>query len=225
MSPDDALRHGGAPSNSTIFVVSGPSGSGKETAIHYLMAKHGVERVVTLTTRKLRKGEVSGQQYEFVDNAEFVRRGINGDLLEFNRTYGSHAYASPSSLLSEDGAPAECVLEMDPQGYVELKERSNRRVAGIFLVPPSLQTLRERITARSAVADLDARLRVASGQFVYSSLYEYRILNDNLNDLHAMLDAIILTERMQSLAGVAVRTMLDEARRREYESLLGSADD
>ncbi|MDX8149889.1 hypothetical protein SK854_47775 [Lentzea sp. BCCO 10_0061] len=224
MSSDVVHTYHGAPDNPTIFVVSGPSGSGKETAIHYLMAKHGVERVVTLTTRKLRDGEVSGQQYEFVDNEEFVRRGIAGELLEHVRTYGSDAYASPASLLSSENAIAECVLEMDPQGYVELKEKSDRKVIGVFLVPPTLQTLKDRIIARSSVPNLDARLHAATSQFVFSNLYEYRILNDGINDLHEALDAIIMIERMKSSAAGAVREMVDEARRIEYLDLLGDSD-
>lgn len=224
MSPDVEFS-GGREHHSVIFVVSGPSGSGKETAIHYLMAKHGVERVVTLTTREQRKGEVAGQPYEFVDNREFVRRGLAGELLEFVRTYGTNAYASPASLLGEDGASAECVLEMDPQGYVELKAKSNRKVVGIFLVPRSLDTLERRIATRSSVSDLDARLQVVSSQFIFSTLYEYCIINDEISDLYALLDAIVLIERARARAAQTSQDLVDEARRREYARLLDETNE
>lgn len=206
--------------HSAIFVVSGPSGSGKETAINYLMNTHGVDRVVTLTTRKIREGEVPGEQYEFVDDAEFVRRGIDGRLLEFNRTYGSDVYASPSSLLVEGDVPSECVLEMDPQGYVELKTKSRRKVVGIFLIPPSLAILHDRITSRASVSNLDARLQVVSSQFVFSTLYEYCVVNDAIDDLKKTLDAIVLVERARSIGLHLADDLLTEARRREYQRLL-----
>lgn len=204
---------------STIFVVSGPSGGGKGTAISYLVEHHRLRHVTTATTRQPRRDEVDGRDYHFFGVQEFVARGQRDEFFEYVRTYGTNAYAAPSSLLFDDSDVPESVVELDPQGFIELKARSVRRVVGLFLMPPSYDEMRKRILSRSPVDDLSARVDVAANQLVLSTLYDYATINGSKARLHKFIDSMIDVERSRRDARWLARELVRSARHAAYSRL------
>ena len=147
--------------------------------MNHLLAE-GLTKVVTYTTRAPRADEVEGVDYRFISEETFREYHTAGRFLEFNRTYGSSAYASPFELLDYDDATTAQVVELDPEGFFFLKSHSSRRVVGIFLLPPSIEEIDLRITLRSDDVDREARLVAAHQQIASAWQYDYVISNREL---------------------------------------------
>src|SRR5258708_5573482 len=113
-----------------LFVVSGPSGSGKGTATRWLVANGPLERITTYTTRRRRPTEVDGVDYHFVDEDELHHRHEQGLIFEYTRTYSDSLYGSPAAML-DAADPRPLVVELDPAGFVRTRAASARRVVGI----------------------------------------------------------------------------------------------
>jgi guanylate kinase len=162
-----------------LFVVSGPSGSGKETVIaHLTQVVPGLERITTFTTRPMRPGETEGAPYHFVSDAEFERKLAAGELCESERVYGSYRYGSPREVLTGQ-THGDAIIELDPNGYRYLKRSRSAPTVGIFLLPPNLSTLGERITQRYPETDVAARLEIARTQILQAGDYDYLLMNDD----------------------------------------------
>ena len=130
-----------------LFVVSGPSGAGKGTALGWMVESGLVRRVSTYTTRAPRPGERDGVEYRFVDEATFFELHRKGAIFEYTRTYSDSYYGSPNTLQDDDD-PGFLVAELDPAGYVRVCASSSRRVVGIFVTTNTEAELRERLVAR-----------------------------------------------------------------------------
>lgn len=181
--------------DSTLIVISGPSGSGKGTVIRAVTAQvPELSHTKTYTTRQPRPGEDS---YVFVDEPEFERLLKEGRIAEHVRTYGSHAYGSPSELL-EDSPPTHVIVELDPFGMMGLRRRSKRRTTSVFLLPPSEQELRRRIRERGHVQDVEQRLEVAAEQIGMAWSYDFVVLNDQLRTTVEAVTTICRAEVLRS---------------------------
>lgn len=180
-----------------LFVVSGPSGSGKESVIRGVLDRvDQLSRVTTYTTRDMRPGESEGQPYHFVRPDEFERLLAEGVLFESEAVYGSHRYGSPRTAIDEAG-PEDLIIELDPNGYRRLREARPGPTIGMFLVVPDPDTLRARITARYPEADLDRRLAMAREQIGEAAAYDYVLVNDRLARCCADAAAICIAERLR----------------------------
>lgn len=179
----------------TLFVVSGPSGSGKGEALAFIRDELAVERVVTYTTRAPRPGETDGVDYHYVSHEQFLRLEADGRLLEFNRTYGSHLYASPMEVLSYREDTPDQVMELDPEGYFYARAHSSRRVVGVFVTVDDLAVLDERIAQRAPEADVARRLAVARKQLAQAWVYDHVLLNDDLDRFRDDLRAVVAAEQ------------------------------
>jgi len=168
-------EHGGI-----LFIVSGPSGSGKETIITRLLARvPALTRISTYATRPMRPGEKEGRPYHFVSESEFDRLLDSGEIFESETVYGSYRYGSPRSVLSGTG-DGDNIMEMDPNGYRRLRKTRSGPTIGIFLLPPSLEALSRRIQGRNHEADVETRLEIARRQIREAGDYEYLLMNDDL---------------------------------------------
>jgi len=180
-----------------LFVLSGPSGSGKETVMKAMVERvPHLQRIITYTTRAPRPGEVEGQHYHFVSDQRFRELLTSGTLFESEAVYGSSRYGSPA-LAVEGTSSGDLIMELDPHGFRRMREARRDPTVGIFLLAPSAGELERRIRARAAESDLSRRLKIAREQLDLAGDYEYQVVN---NDLGTCLDdvaAIIRAERLR----------------------------
>ncbi len=183
----------------TVFIISAPSGSGKSTLVSRLLNEvEALAFSVSYTTRKPRGSEVDGQAYHFIERAEFERRLTADEFLEsadvFGNYYGTHANA----LAAARGEGKDLVLDIDVQGAAQLKKRIPDAVS-IFILPPSRDILEQRLRARSQDNEETIRRRLADAALEIRnySLYDYVLVNNDLNLAAETLKAIVRAERVR----------------------------
>ena len=182
-----------------LLVVSGPSGVGKGTLIAGVLARHPEVRVsVSCTTRPPRPGEVNGRDYHFVSLDEFERLRDDGGLLEWAVIHGDLYYGTPRKPVEEALARGEdMILEIDYQGARAVRSILGDRSVLVFVAPPSWQTLLERLMLRHTERpeEVATRLHSARREIAHMGLYDYIVVNDNLQRATDELEAILLAER------------------------------
>jgi guanylate kinase len=187
----------GNRSHGRIFVLSAPSGAGKSTLAQAVIASTpGLVRSVTYTTRPKRPGEVDGGDYHFISHKAFLERLRAGELLESATVHGYlYGTSRPDvSCLCQQGL--DVLLVIDYQGATALRQQGVDAVY-IFVLPPSLAALEQRLRQRNADdgASLHARLTVAPKEMAQYQHYDYVIINDDLKSAMQQLQAIILADR------------------------------
>ncbi|NLI75135.1 MAG: guanylate kinase [Candidatus Riflebacteria bacterium] len=163
-----------------LFVISGPSGSGKGTALDFIEREFApaIARAPTYTTRARRTGERQGKDYNYVTGAKFDDLVAQKEIFEFTRTYNDELYGSPRRLINADDG-AHLLVELDFNGFHRLRSISRRKVIGIFIMPPSIEELSKRILARQPETNLERRLHRVSEQIAHAWSYDYIILNQD----------------------------------------------
>jgi len=180
-----------------LFVISGPSGSGKGTAMRWLTENTELNRVTTYTTRDPRPTEVDGRDYHFVAEEEFHRLHEKGTIFEYTRTYAASLYGSPSVML-DAVETRPLVVELDPAGFVRTRAASTRRVVGIFITTLSEDELRRRIQERGQGAEVAQRLKIRTDQLTWAWSYDYVLLNDELERFQADLNTVVRGELLRT---------------------------
>jgi guanylate kinase len=180
-----------------LFVVTGPSGAGKGTLVDRLVAARP-ECVFSIssTTRPRRVTEQDGVQYEFVTREEFERRRASGLFLETAEVHG-HLYGTPLKFVDEQVAAGRVVvLDVDVQGGASVR-RARPDAVSVFIYPPSIDSLRQRLRGRSTDADdvVETRLGNAPGELAQYRHYDYLVMNDDLEQAVARLISILDAER------------------------------
>ncbi len=180
-----------------VFVVTGPSGAGKGTLVERLMkARPECRFSVSSTTRPRREGEDEGVQYEFVSGDEFERRIAEGHFLEWAEVHGKF-YGTPSRFVDEGVQQNRVVvLDVDVQGGASVR-RARPDAVSVFIYPPSLESLRERLVGRGTDSPqvIEVRLANAPGEMAQYVHYDYVIVNDDVETAAARLIAIVDAER------------------------------
>jgi guanylate kinase len=183
-----------------IFVISAPSGAGKTTLCRKIIAKQGNFRPsVSFTTRPPRTGEVDGRDYTFVTERVFRNMVRRGEFVEWAEVHGNLYGTSKKRLKELMRAGYDVILDIDTQGARQIRNAFDVGVF-IFIVPPSMKTLRERLDNRKSntSADIERRLRRATGEIKDYKLYDYVIVNDVLNVALKSLEAVITAERLRT---------------------------
>ncbi len=184
-----------------LLVVAGPSGVGKGALIRELLRRHPqVQWSVSCTTRAPRPGEEDGVDYHFVSEAEFARMCEQGELLEWALVYGCDRYGTPRGPVEQAlEAGRDIVLEIDYQGARSVRAQLPEAVM-VFVAPPSATDLRERLAGRNTESDgaIRRRMRSAAVEFSHMGMFEYVLVNDELERACNDLEAIYLAERMRS---------------------------
>jgi guanylate kinase len=192
-------------STGNLFVVSAPSGAGKSSLLRALLQREpGLRVAVSHTTRPSRPGERDGEHYHFVDPEVFERLVEEGAFLEharvFDRLYGTSESAVRGALEGGD----DLVLEIDWQGAQQVRRRFPD-ACSIFILPPSVAALRERLTGRGqdSEAVIEQRMRAAADEMSHYPEYDYLVVNDRfeqaLEELRCIMAARCL--RLESQAG------------------------
>lgn len=191
VEPSNALRP-------LLFVVSGPSGSGKGTALHHLCETFPeLKRVTTYTTRAPRPNEQPDVDYRYVSEEEFARLQASGEIYESARTYRDYAYGSPACLVAADDA-RPLLVELEIKGMLRLKACSLRRVVSIFVMPSSIEHLSDRVRNRHEEGNFDQRMEVATEQARYALAYDYVLVNDDLDRFTDDLEAVVRAELLRT---------------------------
>lgn len=180
-----------------LFVVSGPSGAGKGTALRFLTESSLLQRVPTYTTRRPREHEKAGTDYLFVSEEEFFRLHDQETIFEYTRTYSESYYGSPRQLLADD-QPAPLLTELDPGGFVRVRAASQRRVIGIFVTTTSEDELRQRLQLRGQGNEATQRLRIRTDQLTWAWVYDYVLLNEDRNQFLRDLETVVRSEILRS---------------------------
>ena len=180
-----------------IFVISAASGTGKTTLIARLLQHHSDIRVsVSHTTRAPRRGEENGKHYHFVSVPEFERMIEEGQFVEYAKVYGNYYGTSTQSLESLTRQGTDVILEIDTQGAEQIR-RQLPQAYSIFIAPPSLGTLEQRLRQRAADAPqvIAVRLAEARNEIEQARLFDYLVINDDLTAAEAALLHIIKSQR------------------------------
>ena len=180
-----------------LLVISGPSGVGKGTVLHDLMnTQSNLVYSVSATTRKKRDGEIEGVSYFYKTHEEFEKMIEEDKFLEFAHVHNNY-YGTPKEFVEAKINEGKIViLEIDVQGALNIKKNTDNGVF-IFLAPPSLTELKNRIVGRGTETDEDIKIRMnnARKELEYIKDYDYLVVNDHLNSAITSVNEIINAEK------------------------------
>ncbi len=183
----------------SLFVVAAPSGAGKTSLVRALLADRPLLQLsVSFTTRGPRAGEVNGRDYHFIDREEFERRREAGDFLEWAEVHGN-LYATSRRWIEERiRAGVDIVLEIDWQGAVQVQQLFADAV-GVFIVPPSIDALRERLEQRGqdSTEVIERRVAAARAELKQAHRFQYVIINQDFATALAELRTLVEAARLR----------------------------
>jgi guanylate kinase len=191
-----------------LLVLSSPSGAGKTTITRELVAQDSrLQMSVSVTTRPRRAGEIDGRHYHFVTRERFDEMARDGELLEHAIVFGN-CYGTPrapvQAVLSAGG---DVITDIDWQGTQQLKESVRADIVSVFVLPPSMAALEERLKTRAQDSDEVVRARMAKStdEMSHWPEYDYVIVNHDLAESVRQVQAIIAAERLrrERLVGLA----------------------
>ena len=184
-----------------LFVLSSPSGAGKTTLSRRFLAEDGRFTLsISATTRPPRPKEVDGRDYFFVSDQEFETMASSGGLLEHARVFG-HRYGTPRAPVEAAIHEGRDVLfDVDWQGAQQLRQSDlGALVVTVFLLPPSIGALEERLRARAQDSDqvIAGRMARARDEISHWAEYDYVLINDDLADCYSRIGTIVAAERQR----------------------------
>ena len=192
---DDALHRRGL-----MFILSSPSGTGKTTVSRMLLRHDPRLRMsVSVTTRPIRSGEIDGRDYQFADPATFERMVAEGAFLEWAHVFG-HSYGTPKAQIKSGlKAGVDFLFDIDWQGTQQLYQKTETDVVRVFLLPPSLDELRRRLTARGTDSPevIAGRMARAQAEISHWDGYDYVVVNDDITTCFAKVLQILAAERLR----------------------------
>lgn len=185
-------------SKGNIFVVTAPSGAGKTSLVRALLeADKAVRLSISYTTRAPRASEVDGKDYHFVNETTFMEMLERGDFLESALVYGNRYGTSQPWIESVTGGGADILLEIDWQGAAQVR-RIFPEAIGIFILPPSLEVLTQRLEGRGSDSGevITRRLAAARDDIGHVDEFDYVIINDDFNTALQELLAVLRAQRL-----------------------------
>jgi guanylate kinase len=183
-----------------MLVLSSPSGTGKTTLSRRLLEiDPAVQLSVSATTRPQRPAEVDGRDYHFVDRTRFDEMVRKGQLLEWAEVFGNR-YGTPRAPVEEALSRGQDVLfDIDWQGTQQLRDKVSKDFVSVFLLPPSVPELERRLTTRAQDSDevIRGRMAKAADEMSHWAEYDYVLLNRDVDETFAQLQAILTAERLK----------------------------
>jgi len=186
-----------------ILILSSPSGAGKTTLTRMLLQEKALDLTlsISVTTRPRRSSEVDGVHYQFIDRHQYDLMKVGGDLLEAAEVHGN-GYGTPRRPVEEVLRQGRDMLfDIDWQGAKQVREALGSDVVSVFILPPSMAELRARLERRAedSAATIAARLENAKREIERWRLYDYVVVNDDLQRAYHDVVAILTAERTRGL--------------------------
>ena len=183
-----------------MLVLSSPSGAGKTSISRRLLAEEtGIVMSVSATTRPPRPGEVDGKDYYFYDQETFARMIANNDFLE-HATVFDNSYGTPKKPVWDALDSGQDVLfDVDWQGTRKLRESAREHLVSVFILPPSIAELENRLKGRGQDSDevVAGRMARAKSEMSHYEEYDYIVINDDLDASVENVKAILKAERLR----------------------------
>lgn len=188
-----------------LFIISAASGAGKTSLIKALLESEvSLKKSVSFTTRAPRPGEVNGEHYHFVDELTFANMRDAGDFLESAFVHGAHYGTSQSLIQRAIAADQDMILEIDWQGAAQVRKQFEDAIS-IFILPPSLEVLSQRLNSRGQDSQevIKKRLAAAQDEMRHVSEFDYVTINDKFEEALEDIRAIIRAHRLECAAQLA----------------------
>lgn len=183
-----------------MFVLSSPSGAGKTTLSRRLLGNNsGLTMSVSATTRPMRKGEIDGKDYFFVDDDRFNNMVKAGELLEYATVF-EQQYGTPAAKVEESlDAGTDVLFDIDWQGTKQLAEKRRDDLVSVFILPPSLDVLEERLRSRAQDSEevIQFRMNKAASEISHWEEYDYVVVNNDLDLALSKIVHIVEAERVK----------------------------
>ncbi|MDP2760627.1 MAG: guanylate kinase [Sideroxyarcus sp.] len=183
----------------SLFVISAPSGAGKTSLVQALLQTNSqIDLSVSYTTRPPRAGEIDGKDYHFVSREQFLAMAARGEFLERAEVYGNLYGTSRTWIAQENARDRDILLEIDWQGAAQVRSLFPECLC-IFVLPPSLETLAQRLQGRAKDAPevIATRLAAAREDVSHLSEFDYVIINADLDEAARELNSVVLTARLR----------------------------
>lgn len=178
-----------------LIVVSGPSGVGKGTIVKQLISRGNYSLSVSCTTRPPREGEKNGEEYFFVSEEEFLKEAEEGGFLEYSKHFGNF-YGTPKKFVLKKLETSDVILEIDVDGGLNVK-KSHPEAILIMIAPPDKEELRKRLSGRGTESfkEIESRLKRTEYELSKSALYDYIVVNKDLETCVSEIENIIKREK------------------------------
>ncbi|MBI3416500.1 MAG: guanylate kinase [Verrucomicrobia bacterium] len=195
-----------ARSSPILVVLSAPSGGGKTTLCDRVLATHpNMTRAITCTTREPRPSEKEGVDYYFLDAGSFLKRVQAGNFLEHATVYGNSYGTLKAEVLGKLRAGKDVLLNVDVQGAAAIREQAlhdpelNAALVTVFLTPPSLQVLEERLKKRGqdSPSAMNKRLSVARQEIAQWKHFDYLIISTSMDEDLRRMRSILVAEKLR----------------------------
>src|SRR5690606_11314158 len=183
--------------NGKMIIFSAPSGAGKTTIVKHLLAKHGdrIAFYISASTRPLREGEINGNDYYFISKEEFLHRVAKKEFIEFEEVYAGTFYGTLRSEVDRIWALGKHVIfDIDVEGGLHLKRKFSDKALAIFVQPPSLDVLVQRLKGRGTDGEdkLAERIEKAEKELRYADQFDTVLCNDDLQRACAEAERLLL---------------------------------
>ena len=206
----------------TLFIVSAPSGAGKTSLVKALLERiSDVVVSVSHTTREPRPGEQDGVDYHFVSKPDFETMVAAGEFLEHARVFDNFYGTSRIAVAEQLEAGRDVILEIDWQGARQVRQAAPQAL-GVFILPPTRETLRERLLGRGQDSEqvIERRMRDAINEMSHYGEYHFLVFNDEFEQAVAELQALFVAQRLRREAqeqrhAAALRALLEREDRFE----------
>lgn len=181
--------------NGKAIIFSAPSGAGKTTIVHHLLhRKLGLEFSISATTRERRNIERDGKDYHYMSIEQFKTAVANGEFLEWEEVYTNQFYGTLEREINRIWAAGNHVIfDVDVEGGINLKKHFGDKALAIFVMPPSLEALRDRLNSRDTETkeSIARRLAKAKDEMSYADKFDVQLLNDNLHEAINTADSLV----------------------------------